>query len=96
MAYLKYLQSILLKYNPVRAPAEPTMLKYFWEGLRLSILAKLQNKNLELENFVQIVKKAIVVEAKANLRARATTHNMDQHCLQDFWSTHTTAAKANT
>lgn len=52
MAYFKHLQSILLKYNLVRALIEFTMLKYFQKSLKLSILAKLQNNNLELENFV--------------------------------------------
>ena len=56
------------------------MLKYFWKGLRPSILAELQNMNHELENFIQIVKKAVVAKAKTNLRSRATTKNMDQHC----------------
>ena len=72
---------ILLAYNPVGAPAKPTMLKYFQEGLRPSILAELQNEDHELENFLQIVKKAVATKAKANLRSRATTKNMNQHCL---------------
>ena len=45
-AHLKHLQSILLAYNSVRASAKLTMFKYFWEGLRPSILAELQNKDL--------------------------------------------------
>lgn len=36
------------------------MLNYFQKGLRPSILAKLQNKDLKVENFVQIIKKAVV------------------------------------
>ena len=95
-AHLEHLQSILLAYDPVGAPAEPTMLRYFREGLRPSILAELQNEDLELESFVQIVKKAVVAEAKANLRSRATTKDMDQHCPRGSRSAHTTAAKAKT
>ena len=45
-AHLEHLQSILLAYDPVGAPAEPTMLRYFREGLRPSILAELQNEDL--------------------------------------------------
>ena len=36
---------ILLAYDPVEAPAKPTMLSYFREGQRPSILAELQNKD---------------------------------------------------
>ena len=71
------------------------MLRYFQEGLRPFILAELQNEDLKLENFVQIVKKAVVAEAKANLQPRSTTCNMDQHCLQGSRSANTTAAKAS-
>ena len=80
MAHFKHLQSILLAYDPVEALAKPTMLRYFQKGLRPSILAELQNEDHELENFLQIVKKAVAAEAKANLRSRTTTKDMDQHC----------------
>lgn len=71
------------------------MLKYFRKGLRPSILAKLQNKNLELESFVQIIKKAVIAKAKANLWPWATTCDIDQQCTQGFRSTNTTADKAS-
>ena len=60
------------------------MLRYFQKDLQPSILAKLQNKDLELKNFVQIVKKAVIAKAKANLRSWATTKNIDQHCFWGF------------
>lgn len=44
------------------------MLKYFQKDLKRSILAKLQNKNIEPESVVQIVKKTVIVKAKANLQ----------------------------
>ena len=44
--------AILLAYNPVGALAKLTMLRYFWKILRPSILAKLQNEDLKLKNFV--------------------------------------------
>ena len=40
--------------------------------------------------------KAVVAEAKTNLRSRATTKDMDQHCPWGFRSAHITAAKAST
>ena len=63
--YLEHLQSILLKYDLVRAPTKLTILKYFQEGLKLSILTKLEYQDLELESFNQMVKKT--VNAEANL-----------------------------
>ena len=92
-AHLKHLQSILLAYNPVKAQAESTMLRYFQEGLRLSILAELQNEDHELENFLQIVMKAVAAKAKANIRSRAITKDIDQHCLWGSQSANSTAAK---
>lgn len=40
------------------------MLKYFQKSLKPFILTKLQNKDHELESFVQIIKKTIVAKAK--------------------------------
>lgn len=58
---------ILLEYDPIKVTTKLTMLSYFRKNLRLSILIKLQNKNLELESFVQIVKKIVIAKAKTNL-----------------------------
>lgn len=43
------------------------MLKYFLKGLKSSILAKLEHKDLELESFNQIIKKVVNVKAKVTL-----------------------------
>ena len=76
-AHLEYLQSILLEYNPVGAPTKPTMLRYFREGLKPSVLAELEHRDLELESFDQMVKKAVDAEAKSALRPRSSTKEMD-------------------
>ena len=79
-AHLEHLQSILLEYDSVGAPTEPTMLRYFREGLKSSILPKLEHWDLELESFDQMVKKAVNAEAKSALHPRSSTKEMDQHC----------------
>ena len=79
-AHLEHLRSILLEYDPIGAPTEPTMLKYFRKGSRLSILAEVQNEDLELKSFVQIVKKTVIAKAKTSLRPWATIWDMDQQC----------------
>ena len=66
-AHLGHLQSILLEYNPVRAPTKLTMLRYFRKGLKLSVLAELEHQDLELEDFDQMVKKTVNAEAKLAL-----------------------------
>lgn len=72
------------------------MLRYFREGLKPSILAELEHRDLELESFNQMVKKAVDAEAKATLRPQAINREMDQHCPRGSRPAHNTAAKANT
>lgn len=62
--HLDYLQFILLEYDPVKAPTEPIMLKYFRERLKLSVLAELKYQDLKQKSFNQITKKTVDVEAK--------------------------------
>ena len=95
-AYLEHLQSILLEYNPVRAPTEPTMLRYFREGLKPSILAELEHRDLELESFDQMVKKAVDAEAKSALRPRSSTKEMDQHCPRGNRPANSTKSQGST
>ena len=57
----------MLAYNLVGAPVKLLILRYFQKNLKLSMLAELQNKNLELESFFQVMKKVVVAKAKANL-----------------------------
>ena len=53
------------------------MLRYFWEGLKPSVLAELEHRDLELESFDWIVKKAVNAKAKLALRPRFSTKEMD-------------------
>lgn len=76
-AHLKYLQSILLKYNQVRALTKSIIPKYFWKYLKPSILAKLEHQNLELKSFNQMVKKAINAKAKVALQPCSSTQKID-------------------
>lgn len=56
------------------------MLRYFCEGLKSSILAKLEYQDLKLENFNQMVKKTINIKAKAVLQSYSNTREINQHC----------------
>lgn len=79
-AHLKYLESILLKYDLSKVLNKPTMLKYFQKRLKTFILAKLEHQKLKLKNFNQMVKKAANAEAKVVLRPLSNNRKMDQHC----------------
>ena len=70
----------MLEYDPVGAPTKFTMLRYFQEGLKSSILAELEHQDLELESFDQMIKKAVDAEAKSALCSRSSTKEMDQYC----------------
>ena len=76
-AHLEHLQSILLEYDPVGAPIKPTILIYFRKGLKPLVLAKLEHRDLELESFNQMVKKAVDADAKLALRPRSSTKEMN-------------------
>ena len=56
------------------------MLRYFWEGLRSSVLTELEYQDLKLEIFDQMAKKAVNVKAKLAFRPRFNTNEMDQNC----------------
>ena len=93
-AHLEHLQSILLEYSPVGVPTKPTMLRYFREGLKPSILAELEHRDLKLESFDQIVKKAVDAEAKLTLRPCSSTKKIDQNCPRSSWPANSTIAKS--
>ena len=78
-AHLEHLQSILLEYDPVGAPTKPTMLRYFWEGLKLFVFAELEHQDLDLESFDQIVKKSVNAKAKSAPLPCCSTKEMDQN-----------------
>ena len=93
-AYLKHLQFILLEFNPVGALTKPIMLKYFWKDLKPSILAELEHRDFELENFNQMIKKAVNAKAKLALQPCSSTKKIDQNCSWDNRPANSTIAKS--
>ena len=92
--HLEHLQSILLEYDPVGAPTKPIMLRYFREGLKPSVLAKLEHQDLELESFDPIVKKAVDAEANSALQPHFSTKKIDQNCPRGNRPANSTIAKS--
>ena len=76
-AHLEHLQSILFEYDPVGAPTEPTMPRYFQGNLKSFVLAELDYWDLELESFNQMLKKAVDAEAKLALQPHSSMKEMD-------------------
>lgn len=70
------------------------MLRYFPEGLKPSILAKLEHQNLELESFDQMLKKPVNAKAKTAPRPCSSIREIDQHWSQGKQLANTTTAKA--
>ena len=58
------------------------MIRYFWEGLRLSIQAQLDIRDRDLDSWDEVVDKTIDVETKASLQALSETKEMNFWCPQ--------------
>lgn len=94
--HLKHLQSILLEYNSFGTLGKLMMLRYFCKSLKPFIWVELEQRNLELENFEQLVKKVVKVESKTTLWPRSNLREIDQHYPRGSWLAYTTATKSNT
>ena len=84
----------MLEYDPVGASTKPTMLRYFWKGLKLFVLAELEHRDLKLENFDLMVKKAVNAEAKSAFRSRSSIKEMDQNCFRGSRPANSTVTKS--
>ena len=67
-SYFERLQSILIKFDPVATPTESTMVRYFEKSLKPSIKAEIDQDAIHLDNYEELIVKAVRVEAKADLR----------------------------
>ena len=67
-SHLKHLQSILIEFDPVAAPTKSTIVRYFEEGLKLSIKAEMDQNASHLNDYEELVAKAVRAKAKAGLQ----------------------------
>ena len=56
-----------MEFDPVAAPTESTIVKYFEEGLKSSIKAEMDQDAIHLDDYEELVAKAVRAEAKAGL-----------------------------
>ena len=64
---LEYFQSILIEFDSTAAPTESIMVKYFEEGLKSSIKAEIDQDATHLDDYKELVVKAVRAEAKTGL-----------------------------
>ena len=80
-SHLEYFQSILMEFNPAAAPTESTMVRYFEEDLKPSIKAEIDQDATHLDDYEELVSKAVRVEVKAGLQLSFYVHKTDIQVL---------------
>ena len=63
----KYLQSILMEFDPAAVPTESIMVRYFEKGRKPSIKAEMDQDATYFDDYEELVAKMVRVEAKAGL-----------------------------
>ena len=69
------------------------MVRYFEEGLKPSIKAKMDQNNTQLVDYKELVAKAVKTKAKAGLRPSFYVQKTDQNYFRGNWPANTTAHK---
>ncbi len=71
---------MLKEFDPIGAPNETALIRYFREGLRPSIRAQLDHRGRDLDGWEEVVEKAGDAEAKANLQPPFYIRDIDARC----------------
>ena len=80
-SHLKHLQSILIEFDLVAAPTEVTMVRYFEEGLKLSMKTEMNQDNFQLVDYKELVVKVLRAKAKVDLRPSSYMQKIDLNCF---------------
>ena len=76
-SHLEHFQSIMIEFDPAATPTESTMVRYFEEGLKPSIKAKVDQDATHLDDYKELIAKAVRVEAKVGLRLSSYIRETD-------------------
>lgn len=79
-AYMKHLQSILKKFDGIVALTDNLLIWYFWNGLRSSIYAQLDEKYDDLDDWQVIAQRPVDIKAKTAQQALSFVQKSDMHC----------------
>ena len=85
-----------MEFDLATTPTESTIVRYFEEGLKPSIKAKMNQDATHLDDYEELVSKAVKTEAKAGLRPSSYVREADFQVLRGSRPTHTTAHKVQT
>ncbi len=66
--HLEHLYAVLKEFDLTDTPNKITLIRYFWEGLRLSIRVQLDHQRRDSDKWEEVVEKVGDVKAKANLQ----------------------------
>lgn len=83
-AYLKHLQSILKKFDPLAIPNKETLIRYFQDRLRSLIRNQLDRRGRQLDNQEEAIKKGIDIEAKAACQPQGFLKDIDSQCTRKY------------
>ena len=67
-SHLEHFQSIVMEFDPAGALTELTMVTYFEEGLKSSIKAEIDQDATYLDDYKELVAKAMRAKAKTGLQ----------------------------
>lgn len=82
-----------MEFDSVAAPIEITMIQYFWEGLKPSIKAKIDQYSCELDSFKKLIEKAVKAKAKATIQPGSYTCETNHRCFRGSCPAYTTKIK---
>ena len=85
-----------MEFDPLAAPTESTMVRYFEEGLKPSIKAEMDQDASHLDDYEELVAKAVRAEAKAGLRPSSYVRETNQQVPRGNQPAYTTAHKVQT
>ncbi len=71
---------MLKEFDPSGAPNKTTLIRYFREGLRLSIQAQLNHRGRDLDGWEEVLEKAGDAEAKANPQPPFYVRDINARC----------------
>ena len=94
--HLQHLQSILAKFDIIKAPNESTMIHYFWEDLKPSLKNEIKQQNRVLTSFKEMIQRAVNAKAKADLRLSIMIRDAVSHCSRSHCPSQKTSAKVQT
>ena len=95
-SHLKHLQSILIKFDPLAVPTESTMVRYFEEGLKPSIKAEMDQDSSHLDDYEELVAKAVRAKTKAGLQPSSYVRETDQQVSRGNRPAYNTGHKVQT